>query len=486
MTIVKRVGAMVLTASFIAGMLQTVAFAADVAPDTVRTIVSFENAGQEIGAVSFSEGQAEDELTAQMPDTVTASLTDGTTEEIPVTWVSLGDYADTDDFYYSFIPQWDEHTYVLTDGVDSMTDVPYIMAQRSAQTTADDGSVRSKQVAASTNANTIFEFFVKQMGYNAAAACGVLANIKAESDFNPNCYGDKGTSYGICQWHNERFTALKNWCNANGYSWTSLNGQLNYLKKELSANTSAYLWNGLTINSKMKAYANSSSGAYDAGYYWCYYYEVPANRGSVAVSRGTQAKNTYWPQFSKNVVSNTSSVSSVFTDVSASAWYKDSVQYVYDKGLMVGTSSTKFSPDSSLSRAMVAQVLYNRAGKPGVSTGVPFKDVSSSAWYYKAVCWVYKNGYMAGYSTQKFGPGDNVTHEQMAVVMNNYAGCPTANKTLSFTDAGKISSWAVKAVKWADYRGMLGYVSLEQTSYFYPQRAATRSEMAYVLAAYFG
>ena len=294
---VKRIGAMALTASFIAGMLPTIAFAADIAPETttIQTITGFEQAGQEIGTITFTLGQDEMELTAQMPQTVTASLADGTVAEIPVTWVNRSDYGTTDDFYYEYIPQWDENTYVLADGA---AELPYVLAQRGEQGSMG-GSVRSKQSAANANANTIFAFFIKNMGYNAAAASGVLANIKAESDFNPNCYGDYGTSYGICQWHNERFDALKNWCSSNGYSWTSLTGQLNYLKKELSANTSAYLWNGLTINNKMKTHANSSAGAYDAGYYWCYYYEVPANRASVAVSRGNQAKNTYWPEFGR-------------------------------------------------------------------------------------------------------------------------------------------------------------------------------------------
>lgn len=481
---VKRIGAMVLTASFIAGVLPTVAFASDIAPETtaVKTITGFEQAGQEIGTITFTLGQDEAELTAQMPQAVTAALADGTVAEIPVTWVNRSDYSTTDDFYYEYIPQWDENTYVLA---DTAAELPYVLAQRSESAADTEGSVRSQQSAASTNAYTIFEFFIKKMGYNAAAASGVLANIKAESNFNPNCYGDYGTSYGICQWHNERFDAMKNWCSSNGYSWTSLTGQLNYLKKELSANTSTYLWNGLTINNKMKTHANSSTGAYDAGYYWCYYYEVPANKNSVAKSRGNQAKNTYWPEFGSITVSDNSSVSTIFSDISSGAWYKDSIQYVYDHGMMVGTSENKFSPNNSLTRAQVAQILYSRAGCPAVSGTLSFKDVSKSAWYYKAVLWAYKKGYVSGYSSQKFGPNDYVTHEQAVAIMHNYAGKPTSSKALSFKDASSVSSWALKAVKWANYRGMLGYVALEKSSYYYPKKACTRGEMAYILTEYF-
>lgn len=482
---VNRVGAMALAASFLTGMLPSVAFAADIAPETtsVHTIVGFEQAGQEIGTVTFRLGQDEAELTAQMPQTVTADLADGTVAEIPVTWVNRSDYDTTDDFYYEYIPQWDSNTYVLADtAADAL---PYVLAQRSESATNTQGLIGSKQSAASANAYTIFEFFIKNMGYNAAAASGVLANIQAESNFNPNCYGDSGTSYGICQWHNERFDALKKWCNSNGYSWTSLTGQLNYLKKEMSANTSAYLWNGLTINNKMKTYANSATGAYNAGYYWCYYYEVPANRGSVAVSRGNQAKNTYWPEFRNISVSNNSSVTKIFNDISSTAWYKDAVQYVYDQNMMVGTSKNTFAPNHSLTRAQVAQILYSRAGSPAVSGTCSFADVSKSAWYYKAVLWAYKKGYVSGYSSKKFGPNDNITHEQAVVIMHNYAGKPTSSKALSFKDSSSVSSWALKAVKWANYKGMLGYVSLEKSSYYYPKKACLRSEMAYILTEYF-
>ena len=62
--------------------------------------------------------------------------------------------------------------------------------------------------AASANAKTIYEFCIKELKLNNASACGVLANIEAESNFNPNLYGDGGDSYGICQWNLSRFDNL--------------------------------------------------------------------------------------------------------------------------------------------------------------------------------------------------------------------------------------------------------------------------------------
>ncbi len=477
----KRFGAGALASVLMVSMLQSMVFAADTTSDRQR-ITGFVQAGQEIGEVSFTLGQAESELTAQMPQTITVSAEDGSEEQLPVTWTTQADYANTDDFYYEFVPQWDTDTY----DVAPEAEVPYILAQRTDGTVVEADGSRSMNVNASgANATAIFKFLINNMSYSSAAACGVLANIKAESDFNPNCYGDNGTSYGICQWHNSRFTALKSWCSQNGYDYTTLNGQLYYLKKELSANNDSYLYNGKTINNKMLTYSASADNAYNAGYYWCYYYEVPAKRESVAKSRGNVAKNTYWPEFG-NSSNNSTSVSSVFSDVSSSAWYKNSVQFVYDRKIMNGTSKTTFEPNNALTRAMIAQVLYANAGSPSVSGTVPFKDVSSSAWYYNAVRWAYKNKIMSGMSSTKFAPNDSLTHEQLAVVLHNHAGKPSGGSMPNYSDAKNVSSWAKDAVKWANGKGLLGYISLEGANSYGPQKAALRSETAYSMYKYLG
>ena len=142
-----------------------------------------------------------------------------------------------------------------------------------------------------SNEQEIYSYLVNTMGLNAAAACGVLANISCESSFNPNAGGDGGTSYGICQWHAGRYTSLKNYCAENGYDYKTLNGQLHYLEYELNLSGYKYILN------YMRSVENTAQGAYDAAYYWCYYFEVPANRGSVSVTRGNLAKNTYWPKY---------------------------------------------------------------------------------------------------------------------------------------------------------------------------------------------
>ncbi len=152
----------------------------------------------------------------------------------------------------------------------------------------------ASSAAAPTSATVkaIYEFLINDMGLNSAAACGVLANIEKESDFNPQLYGDSGSSYGICQWHNGRFENLKKFCNANGYSWKTLEGQLQFLKYELNTNKTD---TGKIID--RLDVPNTAEGAYTAGYNWCYYFERPANKAAKSEARGNNAKNVYWPTY---------------------------------------------------------------------------------------------------------------------------------------------------------------------------------------------
>ena len=147
------------------------------------------------------------------------------------------------------------------------------------------------------NVEIIFDFLINDMELNSAAACGVLANIEKESAFRHDVYGDGGTSYGICQWHDfsegeGRFTNLKNYCDANGLDWQSVNGQLKFLYYELSSSP----WYSRTLN-YLRSVPNTEQGAYDAALYWCYYFEIPAQKDVQAALRGENARDKYWPVY---------------------------------------------------------------------------------------------------------------------------------------------------------------------------------------------
>ena len=141
-----------------------------------------------------------------------------------------------------------------------------------------------------SNEQLCYAFAIKELGYNNAAAAGLLANIKAESNFRTNANGDSGRSYGICQWFAARRTRLLNWCDLKGYDADTLYGQLYFLKYELETYYPS-------VHRYMKNVENTPEGAYDAAYYFCYNFEAPANKASKSTSRGNSAQNTYYDKY---------------------------------------------------------------------------------------------------------------------------------------------------------------------------------------------
>ena len=143
--------------------------------------------------------------------------------------------------------------------------------------------------AANNYEKDIFYFLKNEMGMNDASACGIVANIEKESSFRPDLYGDEGTSYGICQWHNDRFDALKKFCSDNGYDYKTVTGQLYYLKHELESDYPRTLADIMSVE-------NTAAGAYYAGYSFCYNFEKPANREYKSEQRGELAIK-YWEKY---------------------------------------------------------------------------------------------------------------------------------------------------------------------------------------------
>ena len=143
------------------------------------------------------------------------------------------------------------------------------------------------------NEQTAYDFFTGEMGFNSAAACGILANIECESGFEPDIYGDYGESYGICQWYMVRFSRLREFCAAYGYEYSSMEGQLQYLAYELLYD-SAYSH----VLNYLRSVPDTAEGAYNAGYYWCYCFEIPEGYDSWESPRRAEiAVATYWEKY---------------------------------------------------------------------------------------------------------------------------------------------------------------------------------------------
>lgn len=171
-----------------------------------------------------------------------------------------------------------------------------------------------------------------------------------------------------------------------------------------------------------------------------------------------------------------------FTDVKDGDWHREAVCYVYSNGLMNGVSDTLFAPDQLTSRAMLAQIFYNRAGRPAVSAKNPFADVPADAWYTEAVLWANAEGMITGYGNGMFGSEDPITREQLAVILWRHAGSPAAGGTQKvFADASSISSYASDAVKWASENNILSGKGNDMLD---PCGNATRAEVATMLMRY--
>ncbi|MCR5179510.1 MAG: hypothetical protein K6C95_11090 [Lachnospiraceae bacterium] len=265
-----------------------------------------------------------DRLTAGFPDKLSAVSPSGTLIDVPVIWICAGeDYESSASRYFQFVPVPGEG-YEFSAAYDAVLDAPYIAvfadladdadvfdtASVPAEGESDTASVPAvsaeggceealfdaSSAVKGENAAACFKYFTKEMSLNAAAACGIMANIMAESSFNPKAKGDNGTSYGICQWHDDpnrgytRWSDLKSYCDRNDLDWHTIDGQLQYLGYEAEKDYPRTM-------ARMRSVTNDADGAWDAGDCWCRNYEVPANKIEVGKTRGNLARDTFWPVY---------------------------------------------------------------------------------------------------------------------------------------------------------------------------------------------
>ena len=173
-----------------------------------------------------------------------------------------------------------------------------------------------------------------------------------------------------------------------------------------------------------------------------------------------------------------------FTDVNNGDWFLAAVQYVYENDRMAGTSSTTFQPEVHLTRAMAAQVLYNLEGQPAVTGDTTFTDAAAAGdWAVKAITWAEQTGVVAGIGDGLFDPTANVTREEFAQMMYNYASYKEYDLTLEgdpsqFEDASAISGWAETAMSWANGSGL---INGHDDGTIDPQGTTTRAQAASIL-----
>jgi len=164
-----------------------------------------------------------------------------------------------------------------------------------------------------------------------------------------------------------------------------------------------------------------------------------------------------------------------FTDVPSTHWAHDAIEYVVDKDLFAGTSATTFSPEGTMTRAMLWVVL---ARMDGVDTS----KTNGGAWYQAGLDWAVKNGISDGTN-----PNNNITREQFASMLYRYAENAGEDITADtselnkFIDTINIASYALEPLAWAVENGIVSGTSSDTIS---PAGNATRAQVATMLMRY--
>ena len=174
-----------------------------------------------------------------------------------------------------------------------------------------------------------------------------------------------------------------------------------------------------------------------------------------------------------------------FLDVKATDWFYDYVKYMYDHGLMVGTSEDEFSPGLMSSRAMIVTVLWRMVGSPAATGTNSFTDLTAD-WYMDAVQWAVGNGVTNGVSATSFAPNAPVTREQLATFLYRFAefmGYDTTKKSdlSGYADSGSISDFAKDAMAWAN---AMDIITGESDTTLNPKGDSTRAVLATVLTRF--
>ncbi len=176
-------------------------------------------------------------------------------------------------------------------------------------------------------------------------------------------------------------------------------------------------------------------------------------------------------------------VANPFTDVSEKDWFYNDAMFVYKNGLMLGTSKTLLSPHGTVTRGMMATILWRMEGSLAPKGENSFTDVEAGRWYADAITWATENGIFAGYSKDKFGPDEPITREQLTAIFYRYADYKGYKLTVTenldkFEDADKITDYAKMVMQWAVGNGL---IKGKAENLLDPQGTATRAEISAML-----
>ncbi|MDR1329105.1 MAG: S-layer homology domain-containing protein, partial [Oscillospiraceae bacterium] len=172
-----------------------------------------------------------------------------------------------------------------------------------------------------------------------------------------------------------------------------------------------------------------------------------------------------------------------FDDVGQNDWFYEDVMFAYRRGLMTGTSARKFSPDAPMARGMIVTVLHRMESEPAARGATTFSDVADGKYYTEAVAWAEAEGIVDGYGNGLFGPEEDITRQDLALLFLRYARykgltLPAIRQYTAFIDDADVSDYAREAARTL-YRA--GIISGKPGSRLDPKGTATRAEVAAML-----
>ena len=172
-----------------------------------------------------------------------------------------------------------------------------------------------------------------------------------------------------------------------------------------------------------------------------------------------------------------------FIDVPEGEWYYDDVLWAYENGLMLGTDTDEFSPDITLTRAMIVTILWRLEDSPDMEQASSFADVEPDTWYETAVLWAADKGIVYGYGGGLFGSEDPVTRQDLAVILMRYmnykeVSIPVTMQWIIFADESEIAGYAMDALQTLYKLGIMQGIGGNVMN---PRGNATRAETAAIL-----
>jgi hypothetical protein len=256
---------------------------------------------------------------------------------------------------------------------------------------------------------------------------------------------------------------------------------------EYESNTKSYIINssasaGGSIDPSGEIYISSGKGKT---------YTITAERGYAisdvkvdGVSVGGVSTYTFQNLKKPHSISASFMPINPFIDVKLDDWYFENVLSVNRLGLMLGTSYDTFNPNAGMTRAMYVTVLHRLSGdmESFINT---FLDVPSGTWYEQGIAWAGAKGIVKGVGEGMFAPNEDITREQLAVMLHNYSkfkgydvSIGEETNILSYGDAFSISDYAYAGLQWACGVGVInGYPNGD----IHPNDIATRAEVGAIL-----